>query len=69
MFSPRLASSGTQAGGGVCPLKGGGKGFCPGCPGGGGEGEGGWCFPESLSPALGKVGHKNVNSLTVTINS
>ena len=37
MFSPRLASSGTQAGGGVCPLKGGGRVFCPGCPGGGGR--------------------------------
>ncbi len=36
MFSPRLASSGTQAGGGVCPLKEGGRVFCPGCPGGGG---------------------------------
>ncbi len=37
MFSPRLASSGTQAEGGVCPLKGGGRVFCPGCPGGGGR--------------------------------
>ena len=37
MLSPRLASSGTGAGGGVCPLKGGGRVFCPGCPGGGGR--------------------------------
>jgi hypothetical protein len=36
----------------VCPLKGGGRVFCPVCPGGG-EGEGGGCFPEYLSPALG----------------
>ncbi len=40
MFSPRLASSGTGAGGVVCPLKGGGRVFCPGCPGGGGGGRG-----------------------------
>ncbi len=36
MFSPRLASWGTGAGGGVCPLKGGGRVFRPVCPGGGG---------------------------------
>ncbi len=55
MFSPRLASAGTQTGERGVYLKGGGRGFCPGCPGegGGGEGEGGWCIPESLSPALG----------------
>jgi len=40
VLSPRLSSWGTGAWGGVCPLKGGGRGFCPGCPGGGGgEGE------------------------------
>ncbi len=36
MFSPRLASTGTQAGGRGVYLKGGGRGFCPGCCGGGG---------------------------------
>ena len=37
MLSPRLASRGIGAGGGVCPLKGGGRVFCPVCPGGGGR--------------------------------
>jgi hypothetical protein len=37
VLSPRLVSSGSGAGGGVCPLKGGGRVFCPGCPSGGGR--------------------------------
>ncbi len=54
MFSPRLASTGTQAGGGVCTWKGvGGGSVLAALVGGGGGGEGGWCIPESLSPALG----------------
>ncbi len=40
MLSPRLSSSGTGTRGGVCLLKGGGRVFCPECPGGGGK-EGG----------------------------
>ena len=55
MFSPRLASSGTQAGGGVCPLKGGGRVFCPGCPGGGG-GRGGLVLPRILVTCPGSQG-------------
>ncbi len=55
MFSPRLASSGTQAGGGVCPLKGGGRAFCPGCPGGGG-GRGGQVLPRILVTCPGSQG-------------
>ncbi len=54
MFSPRLASSGTQAGG-VCPLKGGGRGFCPGCPGGGG-GRGRLVLPRILITCPGSQG-------------
>ncbi len=56
MFSPRLASSGTQTGGGVCPLKGGGRGFCPGCPGGGGGGRGRLVHPRILITCPGSQG-------------
>ncbi len=55
MFSPRLASSSTQAGGGVCPLKGGGRVFCPGFPGGGG-GRGGLVLPRILVTCPGSQG-------------
>jgi hypothetical protein len=55
VFSPRLASSGTQAGGGVCPLKGGGRVFCTGCPGGGG-GRGGLVLPRILITCPGSQG-------------
>jgi hypothetical protein len=55
VFSPRLASSGTQAGGGVCPLKGGGRAFGPGCPGGGG-GRGGLVLPRILVTCPGSQG-------------
>ncbi len=55
MFSPRLASSGTQAGGGVCSLKGGGRVFCPGYPGGGG-GRGGLVLPRILVTCPGSQG-------------
>jgi len=55
VFSPRLASSGTQAGGGVCPLKGGGRVFCPGCPGEGG-GRGGLVVPRILVTCPGSQG-------------
>jgi hypothetical protein len=37
VLSPRLSSWGTGARGGVCPLKGGVRVFCPECPGGGGR--------------------------------
>ncbi len=56
MFSPRLASSGTQAGGGVCPVKGGGRVFCPGCPGEGGGGRGGLVLPRILITCPGSQG-------------
>ena len=55
MFSPRLASSCTGAGGGVCPLKGGGRVFCPSCPGGGG-GRGGQVIPRILATCPGSQG-------------
>ena len=55
MLSPRLVSSGTGAGGGVCPLKGGGRVFCPGCPGGGG-GRGGLVLPRILVTCPGSQG-------------
>ena len=55
MLSPRLASSGTGAGGGVCPLKGGGRVFCPVCPGGGGGG-GGRVLPRILVTCPGSQG-------------
>ena len=55
MFSPRLASSGTQAGGGVCPLKGGGRVFCPECPDGGGR-RGGQVVPRIAVTCPGSQG-------------
>ncbi len=55
MLSPRLASWGTGAGGGVCPLKGGERVFCPSCPGGG-EGRGGRVVPRILVTCPGSQG-------------
>jgi len=55
VLSPRLASWGTGAGGGVCPLKGGGRVFRPGCPGGGG-GRGGQVIPRILVTCPGSQG-------------
>jgi len=51
-FPPRLASTGTLAGGGVCTWRG-WEGALPWLLWWGGEGEGGWCTPKFLSPALG----------------
>ncbi len=62
MFSPRLASLGTQAGGRGVYLKGGGRGFCPGCPGGGG-GRGGLVLPRILITCPGSQGTSCLCSL------
>jgi len=56
VFSPRLASTGPQAGGWGVYLKGGGRGFCPGCPGGGGRGRGGLVHPRILITCPGSQG-------------
>ena len=55
MLSPRLSSSGTGTGGGVCPLKGGGRVFCPECPGGGGR-RGGQVVPRIAVTCPGSQG-------------
>ncbi len=55
MLSLRLASWGTGARGGVCPLKGGGRVFCPECPGGGGR-RGGQVVPRIAVTCPGSQG-------------
>ncbi len=55
MLSPRLSSSGTGTGGGVCPLKGGERVFRPVCPGGGG-GRRGQVVPRILVTCPGSQG-------------
>ena len=55
MLSPRLSSSGTGTRGGVCLLKGGGRVFCPECPGGGGR-RGGQVLPRIVVTCPGSQG-------------
>ena len=55
MLSPSLSSSGTGTGGGGCPLKGGGRVFCPACPGGGGR-RGGQVLPRIVVTCPGSQG-------------
>ena len=55
VLSPSLSSSGTGTGGGGCPLKGGGRVFCPACPGGGGR-RGGQVLPRIVVTCPGSQG-------------